>query len=121
VGLAYLTPEAIIFGVFVAFVLAVTVYFLYAVRKVEELEEETTIEEEEYPIGRPKATSREATVELAKVKGIGPKLSEKLKNAGVNNVRELASSTPKRIAESLGISKERASRLIKNARSLLKK
>jgi predicted flap endonuclease-1-like 5' DNA nuclease len=63
---------------------------------------------------------REAVVDITEVKGIGPKLSEKLAEAGIKNANELASSSPKEIAEAIGSSEERASNLIEEARSLLK-
>jgi predicted flap endonuclease-1-like 5' DNA nuclease len=58
--------------------------------------------------------------DLTKVKGIGPKLSEKLIKAGVKDIKGLAASGPERIAKAIGVSEERASILIENARSLLK-
>jgi len=63
---------------------------------------------------------REAVVDITEVEGIGPKLSEKLAEAGIKNANELASSSPKEIAEAIGSSEERASNLIEEARSLLK-
>ena len=76
-----------------------------------------------YPEGRKQkaeATAPEATLDLAKVKGIGQKLSEKLMKAGIKDVNELAASSPERIAKTIGVSEERASIFIENARSLLK-
>jgi predicted flap endonuclease-1-like 5' DNA nuclease len=66
------------------------------------------------------ATTPEATLDLAKVKGIGQKLSEKLMKAGIKDVNELAASSPEKIAKTIGVSEERASIFIENARSLLK-
>lgn len=119
-GFVYLTSAEIILGGFIAFVLAVMGYFFYVVRKVKALEEKRTTEEAEYLIGMPKDTLKGVTLELVKVKGIGSKMSEKLRNVGINDITQLASSNPERIVESLGISKDRASRFIKNACSLLK-
>jgi len=76
-----------------------------------------------YPEGRKQkaeATTPEATLDLAKVKGIGQKLSEKLMKAGIKDVNELAASSPEKIAKTIGVSEERASIFIENARSLLK-
>jgi ribosomal protein L13E len=67
-----------------------------------------------------RATAPKVILDLTKVKGIGPKLSEKLIKAGVKSVNRLAASNPERIAKAIGVSEERASTLIKNARSLLK-
>jgi predicted flap endonuclease-1-like 5' DNA nuclease len=120
VEFAYLTSAEIILGGFIAFVLAVTGYFFYVARKVE-ASKETVTEEDEYLTGRPEATLKGGTLELVKVKGIGSKMSKKMNTVGINDLRQLASSDPERIAESLGISKDRASRFIKNARSLLRK
>jgi predicted flap endonuclease-1-like 5' DNA nuclease len=66
------------------------------------------------------ATTPEATLDLAKVKGIGQKLSEKLMKAGIKDVNVLAASSPEKIAKTIGVSEERASIFIENARSLLK-
>lgn len=66
------------------------------------------------------ATTPEATLDLAKVKGIGQKLSEKLMKAGIKDVNELAASSPEKIAKTIDVSEERASIFIENARSLLK-
>ncbi len=59
------------------------------------------------------------TVELSAVKGIGPKTMEKLVEAGIKSVNELVVMNTERVAEVIGTSKDRASILIENARSLL--
>lgn len=40
--------------------------------------------------------------------------------AGIKDVNELAASSPEKIAKTIGVSEERASIFIENARSLLK-
>jgi len=76
-----------------------------------------------HPEGRKQqaeATTPGAALDLAKVKGIGQKLSEKLMKAGIKDVNELAASSPEKIAKTIGVSEQRASIFIENARSLLK-
>ena len=46
--------------------------------------------------------------------------AKKLKEAGIENANELATSNPQRVAEVLGSSETRAVGFIENARSLLK-
>ncbi len=87
---------------------------------VEALKPYLTIETEKAS-RRKKAATPEVTVELAKVKGIGPKLTEKLTKAGVKDANDLAASSPEKIAKTIGVSEKRASTLIENARSLLKR
>jgi predicted flap endonuclease-1-like 5' DNA nuclease len=65
----------------------------------------------------PKETIK--TVKLTEVKGIGPKTMEKLVNAGIISANELLVTDVERVAEVIGTSKDRASILIDNARSLL--
>ena len=59
------------------------------------------------------------TIDLTEVKGIGPKTAEKLKEAGIRNANELATSSPQIIAETFGSSEERATNLIRAAHLLL--
>jgi len=59
-------------------------------------------------------------VELNEVKGIGPKTTGKLIDAGIENANELASSNPEKVMGAIGSSEERASSLIEDARSLVK-
>ena len=69
----------------------------------------------------PIVSEKEAKIiELTEVKGIGLKTAEKLKEAGIENANELATSSPQRVAEVLGSSETRAVGFIENARSLLK-
>jgi len=67
-----------------------------------------------------KVAAAKATVDLAKVRGIGPKLSQKLIKAGFKDANQLAASNPESLAKTIGVSEKRASTLIENARSLLK-
>lgn len=59
------------------------------------------------------------TVELTEVKGIGPKSMEKLVKAGIKSANDLVVTDAERVADIIGTSKDRASILIENARSLL--
>lgn len=113
----------IIIGIYAAIVSAAMLYFFYAVIKIERggTIKKLTIEEVKSKEEKLKVIVTEETIALTKVKGIGPKLSEKLKNAGIEDAKELAASNPKEIAEALGVSEERASAFIKTARSLLRR
>ncbi len=65
-------------------------------------------------------TTRKVILDLGKVKGVGPKLSEKLTKAGIKNANELAASSPEKIAKAISVSEKKATTIIENARSLLK-
>ena len=112
----------IMLGIFVAVMAVAMAYFFGTVMKMENkgIVKRTIVEEEEESEEEtPKVVARKASIYFAGVKGVGPKFSEKLQNAGIKNVKKLAASKPKQVAEALGISEERASSLIENARSLL--
>ncbi len=68
---------------------------------------------------KPAVASAKVRKGLTEVKGIGQKTSVKLKEAGIRDPEELAASNPDEIAKALGVSGEKASKLIENARSLL--
>ena len=58
--------------------------------------------------------------DLERVKGIGPKMAEKLVKVGINSLKDLANSDPQKVAGALNISDESASVLINVAGSLIK-
>jgi uncharacterized membrane protein YuzA (DUF378 family) len=63
--------------------------------------------------------SEKASIDLTQVRNIGPKTAQKLREAGFTDPQALAGSKPEDIAKALGISEQRASAIIENARSLL--
>ena len=63
----------------------------------------------------------QVAIDLTEVRGIGPKRVEKLKAAGVKDLKDLAESNPGDIAIVLGFSERRCSRLVTEAHSLLEK
>ena len=63
---------------------------------------------------------KEKYIEIKKVKGVGPKTIEKLRNVGIETANNLAVSNPKIIMDSTGFSKKKASKIIQNAKALLK-
>jgi ribosomal protein L13E len=67
-----------------------------------------------------KVKSSKIVLELDKVRGIGPKLSKKLKKIGVQDANTLSISSSVKIGKALGFSEEKASIFIKNAKSLIK-
>ncbi|MHA1909013.1 MAG: helix-hairpin-helix domain-containing protein [Candidatus Thorarchaeota archaeon] len=59
---------------------------------------------------------------LRRVPGIGPKLEEKLRNAGYESAAQLAGETAVRLSEKVeGLGKERAEKILADARQLVKK
>lgn len=60
-------------------------------------------------------------LELTRVRGIGPKWSVKLKEAGVNFVQNLASMKAKELAKKIGASEKIVSKWIARAKELVKK
>jgi replicative superfamily II helicase len=63
---------------------------------------------------------KEKYIEIKEVKGVGPKTIEKLRNVGIETANNLAVSNPKIIMDSTGFSKKKASKIIQNAKALLK-
>lgn len=57
--------------------------------------------------------------ELIRVRGIGPTAAERLMNAGVKSVEEIAHSKPEQLAWIKGIGMVSANNIIKNANELL--
>lgn len=64
-------------------------------------------------------TITEFPLDLTEVKGIGQKISERLKAAGFDSVKRLAESKPEEIAEKIRVSEKRASTWIENASEIL--
>jgi DNA polymerase/3'-5' exonuclease PolX len=64
---------------------------------------------------------KERVLELSEVKGIGPKTSEKLREARIKSANKLAGSNPEKLMKVTGFSKKRASSIIRNAKALIKK
>jgi hypothetical protein len=86
----------------------------------ERKKEEPVVEKaREFLEEKPVVVAKKGTRDLTVVKGIGPKASSKLKEAGIKDLDELVSFKPEEIAAALGVSYEKASKFIENARSLL--
>ncbi|MEM4446906.1 MAG: ribosomal protein L13e [Nitrososphaerota archaeon] len=58
---------------------------------------------------------------LTILKGLGPKTAEKLKNAGIENLEQLAKSDAKLLSEATGISEKKLASWIEEAKELVKK
>ncbi|GAH13456.1 unnamed protein product [marine sediment metagenome] len=58
--------------------------------------------------------------ELVRVRGIGPTAAERLVNAGVKTIEEIAKSKPEQLAWIKGIGMLSANKIIENALELLK-
>jgi len=59
-------------------------------------------------------------VNLESMKGIGPKMAEKLVKVGIYSLKDLANSDPQKVAEALNITNDSASVLINVAGSIIK-
>ena len=57
--------------------------------------------------------------ELIRVRGIGPTAAEKLVNAGIKTIEEIAKSKPEQLAWIKGIGMTSASKIIQNAKELI--
>ncbi|MBS7615103.1 hypothetical protein KEJ18_05165 [Candidatus Bathyarchaeota archaeon] len=60
------------------------------------------------------------SIDLEKIRGIGPIMAEKLFKAGIKSLKDLANSDPKKVADALNISTESAGVFINVAKSLTK-
>lgn len=68
---------------------------------------------------QPESTKeRPKTIALRAVKGIGPKTTKKLEDAGIETANDLVSKNLQQVANILGTSEKKVSNLLKNARSL---
>ena len=56
---------------------------------------------------------------LTKIRGIGPKRSEKLKAAGINSVEDLVGYSSKELAHKVGVPEKIAFKWIENANEIL--
>jgi len=103
-------------GVIVVIALAAILYyyFVLAKRREPEVTAEISIQE-----SQAMKEERSEIRDLTKVRGIGPKWSKKLKDAGVNSVKDLAECDSKDLARKIGVSEKIASRWIKGAKELL--
>ncbi|MEM2875782.1 MAG: helix-hairpin-helix domain-containing protein [Candidatus Bathyarchaeia archaeon] len=101
-------------------VVAAIVYYLTSTRKKvkEVVTNEVSIQEAPKEEIKPEVAAP-VQLELTRVRGIGPKWSEKLKAVGIDDVRELAKCDPKNLAENVGVSEKITSRWVKNANELL--
>jgi predicted RecB family nuclease len=58
--------------------------------------------------------------ELERIKGIGPLISKKLNDAGINSIEEIASSRPEDLAWVKGLGVENSKKIIESAQEILK-
>lgn len=121
-------PEILVIVVAVVALAAIIYYFALARKREKELVTEKPVVERARTLVREvekeeeeSITVPEVAVDLTELRGIGPKRAEKLKFAGIRDVKDLAESNPGNVAEALGFSQERASRLVSEALSLLDK
>jgi len=118
-----LVQTEIYVGVIVVIALAAIIYYFASARKREKeavtekpmVERARTLVREEEKM----VTATEVAIDLTELRGIGPKRAEKLKVAGIKDVKDLAESNPGNVAKALGFSEKRSSRLISEALSFL--
>lgn len=112
-------------GVIVAIASAAIIYYFASARKrKKEVVTEKPMVERAHALVREvekeeEVTAPEVSIDLTELRGIGPKRAEKLKVAGIKDVKGLAESNPGNVAKALGVSERRSSRLISEADSLL--
>lgn len=58
---------------------------------------------------------------ITKIKNVGPRTAQRLKERGIKNIIDLIESTPQKIAEATALTKERAQKMIDKAMNLIKK
>lgn len=103
---------------------AIIYYFASARKREKEAVTENPMVERAHALVREvekeeEVTAPEVSIDLTELRGIGPKRVEKLKVAGIKDVKDLAESNPENVAKALGFSEKRSSRLISEAHSLL--
>jgi predicted flap endonuclease-1-like 5' DNA nuclease len=119
-----LVQTEIYVGVIVAIASAAIIYYFASARKREkEAVTEKPMVERAHALVREvekeeEVTAPEVAIDLTELRGIGPKRAEKLKVAGIKDVKGLAESNPGTVAKALGFSEKRSSRLVSEALSL---
>jgi len=58
---------------------------------------------------------------ITSLRNIGPKTAERLEEKGIKNVIELIEASPEKVAEAIGVTRERALKLIREAMKLIAK
>jgi len=56
---------------------------------------------------------------ITRIKNIGPKTAQRLEEKGIKNIIDLIEASPEKIAEAIGVTRERALKLIKKATKLI--
>jgi predicted flap endonuclease-1-like 5' DNA nuclease len=119
-----LVQTEIYVGVIVAIASAAIIYYFASAGKREkEAVTEKPMVERAHALVREvekeeEVTAPEVAIDLTELRGIGPKRAEKLKVAGIKDVKGLAESNPGNVAKALGFSEKRSSRLVSEALSL---
>jgi len=91
-------------------------------RSIAELEDKVKVLEAEKKRLEKKVEFLELAVPaITKIKNIGPRTAQRLKERGVKNIIDLIEASPEEIAEATGLTKERALKLIRKATNLIKK
>jgi len=90
-------------------------------RKIAELEDKITVlEADKNRLEKRIKFLTMAVPTVAKIKNIGPRTAQRLKEVGIINVIDLIEASPEKITDATGLSKERALKLIKKATNLIK-
>lgn len=75
--------------------------------------------EAEYEVvAEPKPTVASSTIPPEDIAGIGPSRTKELEEMGITDARQLAKISPSHLSDQLGISKEKADDIVKQAKDL---
>lgn len=107
----------IIAGGFAGFVAVVMLYFVYLVKKAEERRGLRVGMQQQDDVNlQPETAISEMPVSLTEIEGIGPKRAERLRQAGVGSIQDLANCNFTELSEKAGVSEKRARKWIEEAK-----
>jgi predicted flap endonuclease-1-like 5' DNA nuclease len=72
-------------------------------------------------LSSPATSSFKPSIDLLKIRGIGPKRAEELKNAGILTANDLAKAKPTEIAKKTNVSTKITRKWVTRAKKLLEK
>jgi len=91
-------------------------------RTVAELEDKIrALEEDKNRLEKRAEFLAMAVPTIKRIRNIGPKTAQRLEEKGIKNIIDLIETSPEKIAEAIGVTRERALELIKKATKLITK
>jgi nucleotidyltransferase/DNA polymerase involved in DNA repair len=107
----------IIVGGFAGLVAVVMLYFVYLVKKAEETRGfRVGMQQQDDANLQPETAISKIPASLTEIEGIGPKRAERLKQAGVSTIQDLANCNFTELSEKAGVSEKRARKWIEEAK-----